>query len=189
MPIYPLLYYIHFILLCRLPLMSRRFVCGIVDRVLTNFVHFQSRRKESKNRQDSNRIYFLLLPTPTTATLRKQFYFISDNYMILRLPACHLGHFFKLFFFCGLMNSRKHNRCVLCMLNKLLTFDFTVLLIVIGATRRRGRYQEHNTSMTNTTMTDAIRYYGYLLAVWDGFLLAFFSWFDELAKVHAMHTK
>ena len=29
------------------------------------------------------------------------------------------------------MNSRKYDRCVLRMLNKLLTFDFTVLLIVI----------------------------------------------------------
>ena len=45
----------------------------------------------------------------------------------------------------GLMNSWKHNSCMLCTLNKLLRFDFTGLLIVIWATRTRGRHhQEHH---------------------------------------------
>ena len=90
----------------------------------------------------------------TLATPQKWFYFISDNYMILGLPACHPGGLFFAFFY-GLMNLQKHDRCMLHMPNKLLTFNFTVLLIVIWAIRTRGRHhQEHNASTTNTTMTD-----------------------------------
>ena len=83
-------------------------VCGTIDTGAYELVRSKADKRKARINKTITKstrfsFIFLLLPAPTTATTRWQpresgFILFLTTYMILRLPACHLGWFFFSFF-------------------------------------------------------------------------------------------